>query len=326
VRRHVSDDRTRRLIIQTGDRAMNPAPGTTAQREVLLTRIIEAPRDLVFAMWTDAKHVARWWGPKGYSNPVCEVDARTGGAMKIVMRAPDGAEHPMTAIFHEVVAPERLVFVATAIDKAGTRLLEAHTTVTFAAQGTDRTKVTVEARAIGFVDAAVQMLGGMEQGWSQTLDRLAACSTPSTEHGSFTIERRFKARPALVFAAWADASAKARWFYGPPGWQQQLRTLDFKVGGREQLIGTFPNGTTAHFDAHYHDIVPDRRIVYSYGMHLNDWRISVSLTTVTFALDGAGTRMSFTEQAVFLDGYDDAGSRERGSSGLLDQLVKAIDG
>jgi uncharacterized protein YndB with AHSA1/START domain len=306
--------------------ATSTAPAITAQREVLLTRIVDAPRELVFSMWTDAKHLARWWGPKGFSNPVCEVDARPGGVMKIVMRAPDGAEHPMTATFHEVVAPARLVFTATAIDQAGTRLLEAHTTVTFTAQGTDKTKVTVAARGVGFVDAAVQMLGGMEQGWSQSLDRLAACSTPATQHGSFTIERRFKAPPALVFAAWSDAAAKARWFSGPPGWQQKLRTLDFKVGGREQLIGTFPTGTTTHFDAHYHDIVPDRRIVYSYAMHLNDWRISVSLATVTLASDGAGTRMTFTEQAVFLDGYDDAGSRERGSGGLMDQLVKSVDG
>ena len=302
------------------------APGITARREVLLTRVVEAPRDLVFAMWTDAKHLARWWGPKGYSNPVCEVDARPGGVMKIVMRAPDGAEHPMIATFQEVIVPERLVFAATAMDKAGARQLEVHTTVTFTAEAGDRTTVTVAAQGVGFVDAAIQMLGGMEQGWSQSLDRLAACSTPSTEHGSFTIERRFKAPPALVFAAWADASAKARWFYGPPGWQQKLRTLDFKVGGREQLIGSFANGITTHFDAHYHDIVPDRRIVYSYGMHLNDWRISVSLATITFVPDGDGTRMRLTEQAVFLDGYDDAGGRERGTRGLIEQLATAVDG
>ena len=72
--------------------------------------------------------------------------------------------------------------------------------------------------------------------------------------------------------------------------------------------------------------MPDRRIVYSYAMHLNDWRISVSLATVTLARDGDGTRITLTEQAVFLDGYDDAGSRERGSGGLMDQLVKAVDG
>ena len=149
-------------------------PAITATREVVLTRILDAPRALVFRMWTDPEHLARWWGPKGFTNPVCEVDARPGGGMTIVMRAPDGAEHAMTAVFHDVVAPERLAFTVVAIDQAGNRLLEAYTTVTFADHAAGKTQITVEARGVGFVAAAVQMLAGMEQGWSQSLDRLAA--------------------------------------------------------------------------------------------------------------------------------------------------------
>ena len=142
------------------------------EREVRITRIIDAPRELVFEAWTDPRHVARWWGPEGFTNPVCELDARPGGAMTILMRAPDGAEHPMTGTFHEVVPPERLVFTAIAVDGTGNRLLEARTTVTFVEQG-GMTKLTVHARAVGFVELAARMLQGMEAGWTQSLERLA---------------------------------------------------------------------------------------------------------------------------------------------------------
>jgi uncharacterized protein YndB with AHSA1/START domain len=148
------------------------ATTTPLHRAIVLTRVIDAPRERVFAMWTDAQHVARWWGPKGFTNPVCEVDARLGGAMRIVMRAPDGAEYPMTALFHEIVAPERLVFTSAAVDAEGRRLLDGITTVTFAVAPGNQTKLTVQASVVGLVTHADAMLAGMEPGWSQTLDRL----------------------------------------------------------------------------------------------------------------------------------------------------------
>src|SRR5437879_6953424 len=101
----------------------------SARHEVRITRIIDAPRARVFKMWTDPKHLAQWWGPKGFTNPVCELDLRVGGALRIVMRAPDGVDYPMGGLFREIVEPERLVFTATAEDDAGNPLLEALTTV-----------------------------------------------------------------------------------------------------------------------------------------------------------------------------------------------------
>jgi len=145
------------------------------------------------------------------------------------------------------------------------------------------------------------------------------------EHGTFTIERVYPAAPARVFRAWADPAAKARWFVGPKtAWKETYRAFDFRVGGSERVTGG-PPGEPAHsFDARYWDIVPDERIVYAYEMHIGDTRISVSLATVEFKPSGGGTRLVFTEQAVFLDGYDDAGSRERGTKVLLDQLGAAL--
>jgi len=146
----------------------------------------------------------------------------------------------------------------------------------------------------------------------------------STQHTTFVIERSYAAAPARVFGAWAEPAAKARWFNGPGEWLIEGYELDFRVGGREHLR-TGPVGGAAHtYDCRYYDIVSGERIVYCYDMFVGETRISVSLATVEFAAAGSGTRMTFTEQAVFLDGYDDAGRRERGTAELLDKLEVAL--
>lgn len=147
-------------------------------RELTLTRVFDAPRDLVWSAWTDPKQMAQWWGPQGFTNPRCELDVRIGGAIRIDMRAPDGTVYPMRGTFDEIVAPERLVFTAFAEDHDGNVLLRSRTTVTFAAEG-GKTRLTLHASAVGLAPVAPQMLAGMEAGWSGSLDRLAALVTAS---------------------------------------------------------------------------------------------------------------------------------------------------
>ena len=147
-------------------------PKPVATREITVSRTFAAPRALVFSMFTDPKHLAAWWGPHGFTNPVCEADAREGGRILIHMRAPDGNVHPMGGIFHEIKPHDRIVFTSFVDMPDGKRVLEGLNTVTFEEQR-GRTKVTVHARAEGYVDFAAQMLAGMEAGWSQSLDKLA---------------------------------------------------------------------------------------------------------------------------------------------------------
>jgi uncharacterized protein YndB with AHSA1/START domain len=149
-------------------------------------------------------------------------------------------------------------------------------------------------------------------------------SKRSTVHDTFVINRTFAFRPEPVFAAWTSAEAKSQWFVGPSGWQAQLRELDFRVGGREQVIGRRPNGSTSRFDARYHEIVPNQRIVYVYDMYTGDTQTSTSLVTIEFEAQAAGTALVITEQGVFLDGLDDARGREHGTHILIDQLERAL--
>lgn len=144
-----------------------------ATASVTLVRLFDAPRSLVFRAWTDPELMANWWGPKGFTNPRCELDVRPGGKIHIDMRAPNGIVYPMTGTFHEVVQPERLVFTAVAEDRDGDALMEERVTVTFEDQA-GKTRMTVQADAVGLAPVASKLLEGMEPGWSQSLVRLGA--------------------------------------------------------------------------------------------------------------------------------------------------------
>jgi uncharacterized protein YndB with AHSA1/START domain len=142
----------------------------------------------------------------------------------------------------------------------------------------------------------------------------------SVTHATFVIERDYAAAPARVFAAYADAKATTQWFVGPDNWEKSNFTSAFRIGGKESVNGGPPGGAVHYYAGTYWDIVDNERIVISYEMHLDDTRISVSLGTTELKPSGAGTKLIYTEQGAFLDGYDDAGSRERGTRELLDNL------
>jgi uncharacterized protein YndB with AHSA1/START domain len=295
---------------------------------LVLERTLSAPRALVWNAWTDPVALARWWGPAGFANPRCEIDPRPGGAIRIDMLAPYGEVYPMDGRIEEIEPPSRLVFTSGALGPDGRRMFDILNILEL--EESDRgTHLKLDVRVTAIHDSAAENhLPGMEQGWTMSLERLAeALVERPTVFGAFTIRRKLKASPARVFAAFASIEAKRAWFAAPGGeWTQVERSLDFRVGGRERLVGLWGSGRTTDFDAVYQDIVPGRRIVYSYAMHLNNVRISVSLATIEFAPDGEGTKLTVSEHGAFLDGYDDAGAREKGTGSLLDRLGTSLQG
>lgn len=143
----------------------------------------------------------------------------------------------------------------------------------------------------------------------------------SVAHDTFVIERTYPASPERVFRAFADPVVKARWFGGADDWSGPQTAFEFRVGGRECHQGRLHSEPELHtFEGEFRDIVPEQRIVFTYDMHLDDVRISVSLATVEILPEGTGTRLVFTEQGAFLDGLDTAAAREHGTRELLDAL------
>lgn len=145
-------------------------------------------------------------------------------------------------------------------------------------------------------------------------------------HDTFQLERIYDAPVERVWRALTDLEAKSRWFGGSQGeWEALERTMDVRPGGRERARGRWPSGLVTTYDATYFDVVVNRRLVYAYEMHLDARKISVSLATMELEAEGAGrTRLRLTEQGAFLDGYDDAGSRQTGTKTLLDRLGAAV--
>lgn len=150
-------------------------------------------------------------------------------------------------------------------------------------------------------------------------------SERSVRHGSFVAERQYPASPRRVFQALTTLEAKSGWFVGPEDHQEVIPLeMDIRVGGRERMAGGPPGGPVHRYEALYHDIVPDERLVYTYEMYADDRRTSVSLSTMALTPAGTGTSLVYTEQAVFLDGLDTIHAREHGTRELLDALGRSL--
>ena len=167
--------------------AENTSTAQSYESELVLTRIFGVPRNLVWKAWTDPRQLAQWWGPNGFTNPVCKLDLRPGGAIRIEMRAPDGATYPMSGVFREIVEPGRLVFVSAPLDQQGNPMFEVLNTVTLDDEG-GKTKLTVHAQVIKTTALAPQYLRGMRAGWAQSLERLRNIFGSNSTRKEFTMQ------------------------------------------------------------------------------------------------------------------------------------------
>jgi uncharacterized protein YndB with AHSA1/START domain len=299
-----------------------------------LSRTFHARRATVFRAGSAAEHVARWFSPATYSVCAAKVELRVGGPFEVCMRAPDGQEHWMRGVVVEVTPEERLVIESRVEDETGRPLFRARTEVDFS-DALGGTRLDITQTYVLFDGDAAAMTAGAAEGWRTTLDKLQAevirlggageSDKRSVVHATFHLERTYDAAPSRLWRALTHPDAKAKWFGGAQGeWELLERSMDVRPGGRERLKGRWSGGTVSTFDAVYHDVIEAERLVYSYDMYLNEKKISVSLATMQLKAAAEGTTLMVTEQGAFLDGYDDAGSREHGTGLLLDALGASL--
>ncbi|HWA09585.1 MAG TPA: SRPBCC family protein [Opitutaceae bacterium] len=203
----------------------------TSNREIVISRIYDAPRDLAWRAMTDPQHVANWWGPRGFTTTIEKMDLKVGGVWKHTMRGTDGALYPNKSIFKEIVRHERIVFShgGGREEGPGATFLA---TWTFEEPAPGKTRVTArmvfptpEAR-----DFVAREFGAVEGG-KQTLERLAEylpTMPPATR--DFVLTRTFDAPRELVWAAWTDPEHLKRWF-GPKGFTLSTCVMELRPGG-----------------------------------------------------------------------------------------------
>ena len=147
-------------------------------------------------------------------------------------------------------------------------------------------------------------------------------------HNTFQLAREYPVPPATVFRHFSEEALKRKWFGGDEGWTEIGHEMDFRGGGAEWDEGRFEGGDgvafTSRFDAVYHDIVEDQRLVYSYDMHVNGVHLSVSVASIELTPTAGGTLLTLTEQGVYFDGHEDPALREQGTKDLLEALGRAL--
>lgn len=199
----------------------------TADRELRSVRLFDAPRDLVFRMFTEKEHVDRWWGPRGFRNETHSMDVRVGGAWIYTMHGPDGVDYPNEVRYLELVRPERIVYDHGVPDEPPMF----RTYLTFEEAG-NRTRMTMRMifATVEERNATVEKYGALE-GLHQTMDRLDARLILQNSPDAFVISREYAAPRELVWQVWTEKDHLGRWF-GPAGLEIRAHSFDFRPGGR----------------------------------------------------------------------------------------------
>jgi uncharacterized protein YndB with AHSA1/START domain len=236
----------------------NPNPGTS-DREIVISRVVDAPRELVWQAWTDPQHVVRWWGPRGFSTTIKKMDFRIGGVWEHVMRGPDGVNYPNKSTFKDIVPNERIVYShGGGREKGPGATFEA--TWTFETVESGKTRLTgrmgfpsAEAR-----DFVAREFGAVEGG-KQTLERLSE-HLPAMQMREFVVTREFAAPRDLVWRAWTQAEHLKQWF-GPKGFTIPVCSLDFRAGGEFHYCMKSPDGHEMWGKWTFREIVPPEKLV-----------------------------------------------------------------
>lgn len=324
---------------------------TTSDREIVLSRVFDAPRAIVWKAYTDAERLAHWWGPRGFTTRTTHMDVKPGGDWRFVMIGPDGHEYPNRIIYIEVAEPERLRYRHAGA--ADTEPVNFEVLVTFEpeAGGSGRTRVTMRStfpsqEALEFV---VRTYGAIEGG-KQTFERLAEYVGGADAAGTdpldrpFVIKRVFRAPRELVFDAWTRREHLMQWM-GPKGTTIAESSLDLRPGGIFHYGMRSPDGGLMWGKWVFREIVRPEKLVVVVSFSdaragitrhpfAPDWPLE-TLSTVTFdehAGVGRGTTVVLrwsphnatdAERQVFAASH---AGMEQGWGGTMEQFETYLAG
>lgn len=305
-----------------------PAVPSDPSRELVATRLFDAPRELVFRMWTDPEHIRHWWGPHGFTTTIHEMDVRPGGTWRFVMHGPDGTDYQNRIVYNEIVVPERIAY-----SHVSGPLFDS--VVTFTERG-KQTEVTVRMilESAEMKEKIIRDFGA-EDGLHQTLERLGE----RVANPPFIISRTFDGPRDLFFELWTRSEHLAHW-WGPKGSKVSSFTNDLRPGGVMHYALRMPDGMELWGRWVYREIVPPERLAFinsfadrEGNLQQNPWDESwpaEMLTVVTFDERDGRTKVTVESQAIDASDVqrrtfaENHGSMEQGWGGSFEQLADYV--
>lgn len=313
---------------------MAPA-APNADRELTVTRVLDAPRELVFKAFTAPEHLDRWWGPKDFTSTTHHMDFRPGGVWRYVMRGPDGHAYQNRIVFQEIVPPERIVYLH---DDGGEEHIEKacfhhHLQLTEEAGQPGRTRVTLRMRfptraelerianQYGAVEGALGHLACLaEMVTAQSGGKLEALTLARVGAEQLILRRTFAAPRQRVFVAMTQVEHLRQW-WGPRALTNIECSADFRPGGSWRIVLRSPDGTVHPFCGEYLEIAAPQRVVQTFKYDVEGFRDQVSTETMT--LEEVAGRTVLTVVSV---GGDCAQSKEMeaGAAECYDRLEELL--
>jgi uncharacterized protein YndB with AHSA1/START domain len=287
-----------------------------SDREIVTSRVLDAPREVVFEAWSSPLHLARWWGPNGFKTTTHAFAFRPGGTWRHTMHGPDGTDFPNRIVYDEIVAPKRIAYSHHGgIDGVPAQF---QSTVTF---DDEKGKTRITMRAVFSTaaerDAVVKKYGAVE-GAKQTLGRLADHVASGEKPLELIMSRTFDAPRRLVFDAWSKAENLSQWFTPRPLTTSACQ-LDFRPGGIFRIVMRMPNGDEHVSDGKFVEVVDLERIVFS-GKLADGNQID---TTVTFSDEGERTMLHVRQTYSFASPA--TSGAPQGWTATLDQLGEFLE-
>ena len=258
----------------------------TADREIIITRTVNAPRERVWEAWTDPKQVVQWWGPTGFTTTIQKMDVRPGGTWEHTMRGPDGKEYPNKSTFREVVRPERIVYTHGG-GTEGVKGVSFQSTWTFETvkeKDGEKTKLTMHMvfPSAEERDRVVKEYGAIEGG-NQTLGRLAEFVSGTAKKPDLTLTRTLDAPRDLVHKVWTDPAHLKAW-WGPGGFTNPRLEADVRTGGQIIVDMRGPDGTIYPMTGTFTEVIPQQKISFLSGALDEHGKPKFEvLATITFA-------------------------------------------
>lgn len=254
-----------------------------SDKEVVLTRVFEAPRELVFKAFTDARLIPQWWGPRGHKTVVDKLELRPGGAWRIVSTDTEGGTHAFRGTHREITPPLRIVRTFEYEPMAG------HISVESAefSESQGKTTVTITSTFSNQADRDGMVQSGMEWGATQTMDRLEellALGSVATVDREVVASRLIHAPRALLYEAFTDPKQVNQW-WGPQGFKNKDVHMDVRVGGEWRFTMVGPDGKEYRNRNVFKELLPPERISYEHGEEGN----TVFRSTITFEEVGQDT-------------------------------------